>query len=62
MNSKPDIFVVIPPPIYKDGYVPGSMDLYNNQISQEIPKLAKECGAGDDQIIDLFNAMGGKDL
>ena len=24
--------------------------------------MAKECGAGDDQIIDLFNPMGGKEL
>ena len=62
MASKPDVFVVIPPPLYMDGYVPGSRDLYNKQISQEIPKLAKECGAADDQIIDLFNAMGGKEL
>ena len=62
MTSKPDIFVTIPPPLYMDGYVPGSRDIYNQRISLEIPKMAKECGVPDDQIIDLFNNMGGKDM
>ena len=62
MASKPDIFVTIPPPLYMDGYVKGSMDIYNKQISQELPSMAKECGVGDDQIIDLFNPMGGQNL
>jgi len=59
MKSKPDIFVTIPPPLYMDGWVQGSVDTYNNHVSKEIPKMAKECGVGDDQIIDLFTAMGG---
>ena len=29
MESKPDIFVTIPPPLYMDGYVKGSRDVYN---------------------------------
>ena len=33
MKSKPDIFVTIPPPLYMDGYVKGSMDIYNKKIS-----------------------------
>jgi len=59
MKSKPDVFVIIPPPLYNDGWVKGSMDIYNNQMSKEFPSLLKECGVGDDQTIDLFNLMGG---
>jgi len=62
MTSKPDIFVSIPPPLYMDGYVPGSRHIANDLISKEIPKMAKECGVGDDQIINLFGAMGGANL
>lgn len=62
MTSKPDVFVVIPPPLYMDGWVKDSQELYNQHVSKEIPKLAKECGAADDQIIDLFTAMGGAEL
>lgn len=62
MSSKPDVFIVIPPPIYVDGKVEGSMDLLNGKIIPEISNIAKECGVADDQMIDLYNAMGGQDL
>merc|ERR1712086_185686 len=37
MKSKPDIFVAVPPPLYMDGWVPGTMERYNKLISVEIP-------------------------
>lgn len=60
MTSKPDIFVVNPPPLYKDGL--GVSMAQNKIITQIIPELRKECGADDDQFINLYESMGGQEL
>lgn len=62
MKSKPDVFVIIPPPMYKDGWIRGMANIFNQRMSKEYPQMAKECGVGDDQIIDLYSAMGGDKL
>jgi len=48
MPSKPDVFVVIPPPVYKDGFGAVNITLTNTILPQLIAPLAKECGLGDD--------------
>ena len=59
MASKPDVFVIVPPPIYKDGFSSINTTLSNKILPSLIPPLAKECGVEDDQIVNLHNAMGG---
>jgi len=48
MPSKPDVFVVIPPPVYKDGFGAVNITLTNTILPQLVAPLAKECGLGDD--------------
>ena len=48
MTSKPDVFVVVNSPVYKDGYGAVNVTLSNQVLPQLIPKLAHECGLGDD--------------
>ena len=62
MASKPDVFVVVPPPVYKDGFGAVNITLTNTVLPQLIPPLAKECGLGEENIINLFDAMGGAAL
>lgn len=62
MPSKPDVFVVVPPPVYKDGFGAVNISITNTILPQLIEPLAKECGLGDDQVINLFEAMGGASL
>jgi len=62
MASKPDVFVIIPSPVYKDGFGAVNMTLTNYIMPQMIRPLAHECGLSDEQVIDLHTAMGGAEL
>jgi len=62
MPSKPDVFVIVPSPVYKDGFGKVNVTLVNEFLPKLIPPLAKECGLQDGQIINLFEAMGGAKL
>lgn len=48
MPSKPDVFVVRPPPVYKDGFGAVNTTLTNVVMPNLIRPLAKECGLEDD--------------
>lgn len=48
MPSKPDVFVVVNAPVYKDGFGSVNVTLTNKVLPSLIPGLAKECGLGDD--------------
>lgn len=62
MSSKPDVFVIVPPPVYKDGFGKVNITLTNRVLPKVIPPIAKECGLQDSQIINLHEAMGGEKL
>lgn len=62
MTSRPDIFIAIPPPMYKDGYAQINQTIVNSFISKMIPKLANECNVSPNQVINLFENMGGQYL
>jgi len=47
MKSKPDVFVINPPPVYKDGFGAVNTTLTNKVIPSLIPGLAKECGLSE---------------
>ena len=60
LDSKPDLFVMIPPPLYINGAVEQQKVI--SQIFPElIPSLAEKLGLRDDKVIDIFSAMGGAD-
>ena len=62
MESKPDVFVIVPPPVYKDGFGKVNTTLTNRILPKLIPPIAKECGLEDGQVINLFEVMGGEKL
>jgi hypothetical protein len=62
MKSKPDVFIIIPPPVYKDGFGNVNVTLTNRVLPTLIEPIAKECGIEDGQIVNLFEAMGGQGL
>lgn len=47
MKSKPDVFVIIPPPVYKDGFGQVNITLTNRVLPTLIEPIAKECGLED---------------
>jgi alpha-L-fucosidase 2 len=47
MQSKPDVFVIIPPPVYKDGFGGVNTTQTNKILPTLIPPIAKECGLED---------------
>ena len=60
LDSEPDLFVMIPPPLYINGAVEQQKVI--SQIFPElIPSLAEKLGLRDDKVIDIFSAMGGAD-
>jgi len=63
LTSKPKIYVVIPPPIYqKEKSYHNAHVIVNTVLPKLIPKIAKEAGIPDDQVINMFEAMGGVEL
>lgn len=62
MESKPDVFAIIPPPVYKDGFGKVNITVTNTILPELIRPLSKECGLTDGQVINLHDAMGGSSL
>ena len=62
MKPEPDIYIVIPPPIYKDGVFTSNQNLVNNIYPDLIRQICSLSGIKNDRIIDMFSIMGGKDL
>ena len=47
MKSNPDVFIIIPPPVYKDGFGQVNVTLTNRVLPTLIAPIAKECGVQD---------------
>ena len=56
------VFVIVPPPVYKDGFGAVNTTLTNKVVPSLVPPIAKECGLSDQQIINLHDVMGGEKL
>ena len=61
LKSKPDLFLMIPPPLYFSDDKSQQRTI-NVLLPTLIPDIARILGLADDKIIDLFNIMGGSDL
>ena len=61
MDSNPDLHIMVPPPLYQNGLWSMNQTIINDILPDLIPKIAKELGQ-EDNVISIFEAMGGKDL
>jgi acyl-CoA thioesterase-1 len=62
MKPQPEIFIMIPPPLYKDGVYLMNQTVINEIYPKLIPEIAKQANINGAHIVDLFGRMGGKDL
>ena len=63
-EQKPKVYLVTPPPFYpqygnKDKLMPEVINTYLPALTKQV---ANKCGLPKDQVIELFDAMGGEDL
>ena len=61
LNPSPKVFLMIPPPVYKDGAFEIKQSTVNEVLPKVIRDIAKDMNIGDN-VIDNFNALGGSDL
>ena len=61
LDTSPHVYVMTPPPVYvTDNKCLVNQKIVNNYYSKLIPDLARENGLPERNIIDVFNALGGK--
>ena len=53
LKHKPEVFVMIPPPIYLDMQYKVQQKVVNQIYPKLIPEIAKEAGVDGDHVIDL---------
>ena len=61
LPTKPQIFLVIPTPLYKDGESKMSQT-DNKHIVEAIPNIAAYAGIPSENVIDTFQSFGGYEL
>ena len=63
MESKPIIWLMKPPPLYKDGTCEEmKQEVINELYPKKIPEIAARCSIPPERVINLFEALGGADL
>ena len=62
LESKPDLYLMIPPPLYLDNFIKMNQTVINGVFPKLIPDIARQLGLGDDKIINMFEIMGGENL
>lgn len=60
MESKPTLYVMIPPPLYGQGAYQMNQTVINEVFPELIPQIAQELELPSDRVIDIMGAMGGK--
>ena len=59
MKTNPRIYVMIPPPLYKDGAFSMTADVINNKLPAMITEIAKNMGLESNAIINQYEVGGG---
>ena len=62
LESSPELFIMVPPPLYKDGTYSMNQTVINEVFPKIIPSLGQNLGLDEDHIIDIFSAMGGTEM
>jgi len=61
--TKPSVYLVIPPPLYLiENKFKFNQTVINERLPVLVPLIAEQCGLPAENVIDLFNPMGGHDL
>ena len=53
---------MVPPPLYRDGFLAMNQTVINEWYPKEIRDIANETGIKQENVIDIFNLMGGTGL
>ena len=63
LPSKPKIYLMIPPPLYKESYdnKPLKLEVNDEVLPRVIPEIAKDLGLKKRHVINLYELLGGKD-
>jgi len=61
-ESSPDIYLVIPPPLMKQGVADINQTVINSVLPELIPSLAAANGISADHVLDIFGALRGDSL
>lgn len=59
LESRPEIFLMIPPPLYIEGICHLQQSVLNETLPKLIPMIGKKLGLDDDHIINNFESLGG---
>ena len=62
MDSKPEVYLMVPPPLYQDGAYNMNQTVINDVLPTMIPQMAADLGLPSKNVIDIYGAMGGKSL
>ena len=62
MESKPELYLMVSPPLYRDGSYQMIKTVLNGVIPNLVPQIAAELGLPPENVIDIFNALGGSAL
>jgi hypothetical protein len=62
LENKPDLYIMIPPPLYKDGDYNMNQTVINKIFPELIPEIAKQLDLEDDKVIDIYNILGGSEM
>lgn len=62
LETKPEIFLMIPPPLYIEGICHLQQSILNDTLPKLIPLIGKKLGLDDSHIINNFETLGGHDL
>ena len=62
LTSKPETYIMIPPPAYSADYDNSRLNLYVNDYVYPvlIPQLASELGIPAKNVINMYEVMGGQ--
>jgi hypothetical protein len=59
---KTEVYIIIPPPCYLDGYNSMNATVINTMLPDAIQEVATQANVDDEHVIDLFDQMGGESL
>lgn len=62
LSSKPEVYIMVPPPLYQDGVYQMQQKVINDWFPLVIREIAWESGIKQENVIDIFNTLGGAKL
>ena len=61
--TKPQVYLIVPPPLYlSENKFKFNQTIINQRLPILVPTIGEQCGLPKENIINLFEPMGGHDL